>query len=157
MSKIPNFTSCAKQEQTKGCGVACIATVLQTDYWSVARVFETKLSEEGIDGQTIMDLLSGYGFDQITKAVNYYGNGYEIISERILKPFADIHIIAGHQFIESTRGKTGTAGHWMIMNKNGRIFCPSTGKKPTATYLVFDLNIGIFYPKSWKFNKLYTK
>lgn len=151
MSKIE---SCVVQEQKRGCGAACLATILEVDYWTVANAFQADLNEEGLSGQILMDYLAGYGFDLVSKAAIYYGNGYKIISDRILRPFADIHILAGYQSIEATRGKSEISnGHWLIMDEEGTIFCPSDGKKANGNYLVFDLNIGIFYPRYWKYEK----
>ncbi len=146
--------SCVIQKQKRGCGVACLATVLGNTYYDIAKYFEADLDEEGIDGQTLIDFLSGMGFDIITKAASCYSSGYDKITERILKPFADIHIIAGYQFIESTKLRDGkTSGHWLILTKEGKLLCPSDGKESTTGYLVFEYNIGIFYPPNWGVTK----
>jgi hypothetical protein len=147
--------SCVVQEQKHGCGVACLATILGNKYSDIAKFFKTDLNEEGLDGQILMDFLSALGFDLITKAAVYYGNGYNTITSRILKPYADIHIVAGYQFIESTKVIDGKSdGHWMILTKEGKLLCPSDGKESKADWLVFDLSIGIFYPPNFDFTTL---
>jgi len=145
-----------KQEQKFGCGVACLATILECDYWKVARCFRVQLDEEGVSAQDIADFLAGYGFDIISATALYYSNGYNTISKRILKPFADIHIVGVNAFID--KSKSGdTDGHWMIMTKDGTLYDPSTGAKFDGSFLYIDVNIGIFYPESWNLRKRLEK
>lgn len=151
MSKIE---SCVIQEHKKGCGVACVATILGVKYLSISNYFDIDLNESGISATQITEFLAGFGFDIISNSAIYYGNGYKKISECILKPFADIHIVAGYQTIDATNIKNETSsGHWMIMDEDGTIFCPSNGKELVGSWLVFDMNIGIFYPRYWKYEE----
>lgn len=142
-----NIKSCVIQEDKCGCIPACIATILQKTYQEVVGHFKQDFSKGGIWLDSITAYyLAGYGFD-IYWLVNKYANDYNLDRKRMLRPFADIHIVSIKNYIDLK------SGHAIIMTKNGLLFDPKDGKQTKENFIEVNSVLGLFYPKSWKFKK----
>lgn len=145
-----------KQEEKHGCVAACIATILQTDYRSIIRCFKTDFEKQGLDLKHAANFLAGYGFDIVRKDAFFFGNGYATITSRMLKSFADIHIVSAMHYAE-TYGKNITTGHALILTNKGKLFDPVTGTQKCGGYLYVDQVIGLYYPSGWEFKGVKKK
>lgn len=142
---------CVIQNNKNGCGIACIATVLQVPYNNVAKDWERNLDNEGVTTEEVFHYLSDHGLDMILLQQMSWSN-VKKNNERVLRPFADIHIISFKQFTDKK------SQHAVIMDKDGKLFCPIDGKECSLAefYMAVD-NTGIYYPKDWDFRTIKEK
>jgi hypothetical protein len=141
-----NIKSCIIQEDSCGCAIACMATILQKSYKEIKKDFYNNFIIEGLNSDRIVPYLAGYGLDITTHRANFYSD-YSIAKKRFVKPFADAHILVIKQYADND------TTHAILMNNKGKLLCPTDGKEFIGTFLEAWELIGIWYPKSWNFKK----
>lgn len=126
-----------KQEHKSGCGIACIAMVMGKTYGEIVKEFLNDFDVEGMTTNLLMDYLGNAGFSIVFKQLSRW-NHKDFAREEMLRPFAPVHILA-------IKWKADTNGHFVVMDKDGTLFCPS-GKshdEVKSSYLI-DESIGIY-------------
>jgi hypothetical protein len=114
----PRLIKYVKQEHEKGCLIACIAMVLGWDYSEVVKEFENDFDKHGTDGEMAKQFICDHGFSVIEKR----GSGYLDIrkhNQRMLAPFAPVHIVSVQQFIDKPKHT-----HGYVMDAKGKVYDP---------------------------------
>lgn len=106
-----------RQEDRRGCVIACLAMVLGKTYAEVVKDFYHDFTEEGFDLERACMYLADNGAQIIEKRRLWY-NRKDFSRAEILKPFAPVHIVSVQQFFDSE------SSHAVVMDENGVIFCP---------------------------------
>ncbi len=106
------------QEDKFGCGIACMAMVLDKEYSEVLKDFKTDFSSDGITTEQLMNYLGDKGFSVLLKQITHY-NDIDFARTEMLKPFADFHIISVHPYFDAEMY------HFVVMDNKGKIYCPS--------------------------------
>lgn len=107
------------KEQDHGCVIACIAMVLNWNYWDVAQRFQTDLTKKGISLDYARAFVCEHGFTSIDKQAYGYMD-VRVNNKRMLQPFGQIHIVRFTQFIDRKEG------HAVVMDSKGKIIDPDT-------------------------------
>lgn len=125
-------------EEDCGCTVACIATVLGKTYQEVSKEFINDFNSDGLTFEDTMNFLGDNGFQVIHKEIRNYGT-VKFGREELLKPFAPIHILRVMPKYDAK------FGHVVIMDSEGKVFCPSgfTEEEILDSYAI--TNIAGFY------------
>lgn len=91
-----------RQEHSYGCGVACVAFILQTDYATILNTIEKgKYKAENI----------GFFCKELTSLLNNRGNAYKW---RYIKPKLRKIIYASNVVVFIKRSKKYPAGHYLV-------------------------------------------
>lgn len=122
------------QEDSNGCGLACIATVLNKPYQELKRHFHNDFEENGISLEGVMDYLGDAGLSIVYKTIRNYGR-IDFALHELLKPFAPIHIVRLQDKFDSS------IGHLIIMDDKGKLYCPqgSSEEYLRSSYAITDI------------------
>jgi hypothetical protein len=115
-----------RQEERAGCVVACAAMVTGESYREVAASFGSNLVDDGVN----MDHARDYVCDRGFAAVEATAHGYMDVrasNRRMLRPFADVHIVRVLPKVDST------IGHALLMDRRGKLYDPETPGPVDAT------------------------
>lgn len=136
-----------RQEESKGCGIACIATVLGRTYESVRNDFLGDVGEEGLSLEQIMDYIGDHQRTLVHKYVRNYSHK-DICKNELLVPFAPIHVLRTIPYANSG------VGHLAILDGNGVIHCPDgfTDEFIRGSYAITDV-VGIYKDTDFKQSK----
>jgi hypothetical protein len=109
------------QPELKGCGIACIAMMMELEYDSICEEYGRRFTEKGTNLGAIIEFLANHGYASITK-YHYSAIKQDIdirdisIEEWPPKPFAPIHIVE----LKQPSGNY----HFVVMEENGNILDP---------------------------------
>ena len=123
-----------KQEEARGCGIACVAMVLGKSYKTVRNDFENDFEKKGLGFDKFIDYLLDHGLQAIKKEVRGWSHR-DFARKEMLKPFAPIHIInVQPQYDSKDR-------HAVVMDAKGKLYCPSgaTEKEIRETYIIHEV------------------
>jgi hypothetical protein len=129
-----------KQKHKHGCGIACLSMVTGKDYDDIVKDFINDFDEEGMTTYTLIEWLGDYGFSVLFKEIRCYVQK-DFARAYMLKPFTEIHII-------SLKWKADTTHHFVVMDKDGKLFCPSGSSDEDLrnSYLI-DSVVGLYPPQ----------
>lgn len=127
-----------QQKHELGCAVASIAMVLDREYDEIDLLFERSFDKQGLKSEQVRSIVCEHGFSVIEKRADGFMN-VQRSNERMLKPFADIHIVTAQPYADSK------LNHCFVMDAKGKIYDPSRGVNPDPTgyYCVFNV-LGFF-------------
>ena len=127
-----------KQEQKKGCVIACAAMVTNQTYKEVARWFAADLDADGVSLSHARAYVCDRGFAVVLTQAFASGD-VTASNRRMLRPFADIHILRVLPCVDSE------IGHALVMDEAGRIFDPeAAGEQDAESYYFVDQVLGFF-------------
>lgn len=106
-----------KQEDPKGCAIACIATVLGRTYAEVAQHFHPSFRDGGIKFEHTIEYLGEQGMRLLRCQI--IANSADVrLRETLLMPFAPVHLVRMFEFTDTENG------HLVVMDDRGRFHCP---------------------------------
>ncbi len=126
------------QEDTNGCGLACIATIVNQPYQSLKRHFHNNFEDTGISLEGVMDYLGDAGFSLVYKAIRNYAK-IDFALDELLKPFAPIHVVRIQDKFDTEMG------HFIIMDSKGKLYCPQGSSEAylKKAYAITDV-VGVY-------------
>lgn len=126
------------QEHDCGCSAACIAMALGVKYQDVVKHFRQDFDRQGLTDREVGDYIGDHGFSLIRKTAHCFMD-IQSSNEKMMQPFADIHIVSARQFINSKMG------HSFVMDSKGAIFDPENkDAKSLDRYYSIDTVLGFF-------------
>lgn len=126
------------QKHDCGCAIACIAMVLGVRYDDVEPHFRQNFDRHGLCDREITGYVVDHGFSVIRKTADGYMD-IKASNERMVLPFADIHIVSARQYSNSKMG------HSFVMDSKGEIFDPENkDRKSLSDYYAIDTVLGFF-------------
>lgn len=127
-----------KQEDDKGCVIACIAMILGWKYGEVARHFHNDFNKSGTNTNFARDFVCEHGYSVIEKR----GTGYMDVREhnqRMIQPFAPVHIVSVQQFVDLPK-----RAHAFVMTDKREIFDPADKDHKQVDYYMVRHIMGFF-------------
>lgn len=120
MEKVVGYKAVelVKQEDECGCGVACAAMILGATYAEIRKDFETDFSKKGMPLKKFIEYIADHGYSVIKKECVFFNHKNELDAEMV-KPFAEVHVI------EYTPHYDSKDSHVIVMDKEGKFYCPS--------------------------------
>jgi hypothetical protein len=106
-----------KQEHRAGCAVACAAMLTGQSYAEVAASFASNLVDDGVQLESARDYVCDRGFAAVAATPHGYMD-VRANNRRMLRPFADVHIVRVLQHVDSS------IGHALVMDRRGRLYDP---------------------------------
>lgn len=127
-----------KQEDSKGCAIACFAMIRGMTYAQVANQFSIDLKKHGLTSQQIWMYLSDHGYSVIEKLSHAWMDLHQQ-NARMVIPFAPLHWVDVKQYANSP------LDHAVVMDAKGRVYDPSAeeNKNLNAYYQVRSI-MGLF-------------
>lgn len=127
-----------QQEHAKGCVVAACAMITGQSYRAVNAHFSGDREEAGLPYKLALQYITDHGF----AALEVLPHGYNQVGDsnrRILRPFADAHLVNVVPKINSD------IGHALVMDREGRLYDPeSPGEVDPSRFYFVNLVIGCF-------------
>lgn len=125
------------QKQKYGCGIACIAMILNMSYESVVKDFLNNFDEEGMTTEILLNYIGDKGCSVVQKTIQCYGKK-DFARDEMLRPFAPAHIL-------TIKSRVDAMQHFVVMDHEGKFFCPDglTDDQVGNAYLILE-NLGIY-------------
>lgn len=128
-----------RQEEEKGCVIACIAMVMKKSYWDIRRDFTQDFEAQGLGFDTLADYMADHGYHSIRKKIAYWDKTRASMRDEMIAPFAPVHIV--HLQLKYD----GDWHHAVVMDKNGDMYDPGGHEEEVlqGTYAVLE-TIGFY-------------
>lgn len=119
------MTTWVRQEDSNGCGIACLAMILEKTYTEVLAEF-TYFDGTGLDNHIVDEYLAdkGYAVSRKYKAAHWNQPRYSNNPRKdfLGEPFAQIHLV---------QARIGDRNHYVVMLRDGTVLDPITPKPQT--------------------------
>lgn len=127
-----------RQEQPAGCLAACCAMIAGISYREAARQFGADFDKAGGDLKSARRFALDHGFG-VVEVVAHGSRDVRASNRRMLRPFADLHVLRVEPKIDSA------VGHAVVMDARGRVFDPlADGRVDPAGYYFVTHVLGLF-------------
>lgn len=110
------------QKYESDCVIACIAMITGQHINKILYYFQNDFDKKGISTDFAITYINNFGISMAEKRTNGFVD-LEKSNKILLRPFADIHLVSGKQYID------GKINHSVIMSKNGELFDPACKKR----------------------------